>query len=160
MSGKVELPDMPGYRLGVGVMLLDSRNRVFVARRIDMTDEAWQMPQGGIDPGEDPRATAFRELEEEIGTNKAEILAESEGWLRYELPDALRAKVWKGRYKGQVQKWYAMRLKGEDTDIDLETHHPEFNAWKWVEAAEVPMLIVPFKRALYVDVMKEFSRLF
>ncbi len=160
MSKKSPLPDLPGYRLGVGVMLLNRRNQVFVARRIDMTDEAWQMPQGGIDPGEDPEETAFRELKEEIGTNNAEILAQSEGWLRYELPEEMRAKVWKGRYKGQVQKWFAMRFLGEDGEIDLDTHHPEFNAWRWAEADQVPVLIVPFKRALYVDVLREFAGLF
>ena len=160
MRKKSPLPDMPGYRLGVGVMLLNSRNQVFVARRINMTDEAWQMPQGGIDAGADPETTAFRELKEEIGSNNADIVAQSEGWLRYELPDEMRARVWKGRYKGQVQKWFAMRFKGEDKDIDLETEHPEFNAWKWVEADQVPVLIVPFKRALYVDVITEFKGLF
>ncbi len=144
------------YRRGVGIMLLDRAGRVFVGRRID-AQEAWQMPQGGIDPGESPRAAALRELAEEIGTAKAEIIAETKDWLRYDLPPALRGQAWGGGYRGQEQKWFAMRFLGDDRDIDLAAHHPEFDAWKWVPADLLPGLIVPFKRALYDAVLMEFA---
>jgi putative (di)nucleoside polyphosphate hydrolase len=153
----MSLPDDAAYRPGVGIMLLNRDNEVFVARRIDLAAEAWQMPQGGIDPGEGPREAALRELKEEIGTDKAEILAESRGWLRYELPPALAGKVWGGRWRGQRQKWFAMRFTGRDADIDLATAHPEFNAWKWAPPRTLPELIIPFKRQLYVDVLAEFA---
>ncbi len=148
-----------GYRRGVGIMLLNAANRVFVGRRID-TPDAWQMPQGGIDAGETPRAAARRELKEEVGTDRAEIIAETAGWLRYELPPALQNReLWGGRYRGQEQKWFAMRFTGTDAEIDLATHHPEFDAWKWVGADELLRLIVPFKRALYQAVIAEFEAL-
>ena len=153
-----EIARLP-YRLGVGMMLLNAANEVFVGRRIDTSAEAWQMPQGGIDEGEDPRAAALRELAEEIGTDKAEILAETEGWLDYDLPAELVPKVWKGRYRGQRQKWYALRFLGTDSDIDLEAHHPEFEAWKWVPMREVPGIIVPFKRDLYRRIVDSFIHL-
>jgi putative (di)nucleoside polyphosphate hydrolase len=158
MTGAAPAGD-DAYRPAVGIMLLSSAGKVFVARRIDMKDEAWQMPQGGIDKGEEPRDAALRELEEEIGTGKAEILAESRDWLRYELPPDLAGKAWRGRWKGQRQKWFAMRFTGNDADIDLATAHPEFNAWKWIAPARLPELIVPFKRQLYIDVLREFGPL-
>jgi putative (di)nucleoside polyphosphate hydrolase len=145
------------YRLGVGVMLLNAQKHVFVGRRIDMRSEAWQMPQGGVDEGENPRAAALRELEEEIGTAKAEIIAESRGWLDYDLPHHLVPELWGGQYRGQRQKWYLMRFTGTDDDINLATAHPEFFEWKWAEAATLPELIVPFKRALYQHIVREFS---
>ena len=148
------------YRLGVGIMLLNADNQVFVAQRLDMKTEAWQMPQGGIDKGEDPLATAFREMEEEIGTAKADVLAESPGWISYDLPADLIPKLWKGRYRGQKQKWYAMRFTGSDSDINLETEHPEFSEWRWVRREQLPELIVPFKRTLYLKVMDCFAGLF
>ena len=148
-----------GYRPGVGVMLLDGGKRVFVGRRIDMAGENWQMPQGGIDKGETPREAALRELKEEVGTDHAEILAETTGWLRYDVPREIAGRLWRGRYRGQMQKWFAMRFTGRDSDIDLAAHHPEFNAWKWVAPAELPRLIVPFKRQLYLDVLAEFAPL-
>lgn len=138
-------------------MLLNPDNHVFVARRIDMPSEAWQMPQGGIDAGEEPVEAAVRELREEIGTDKAEILAESRDWLSYDLPDELIGKIWKGRYAGQRQKWFAMRFLGRDSDIDIATEHPEFNAWQWAAARTLPERIVRFKRQLYIDVLKEFA---
>ena len=147
------------YRPCVGVTLFNRDGLVFVARRIDTEMEAWQMPQGGIDEGEDPAVTALRELEEEIGTNKAEIIAESSGWLTYDLPPELVGKVWKGRYRGQTQKWFAMRFLGEDNDINLETAHPEFCAWRWERLERLPNLIVPFKRKLYQDIVSEFAHL-
>ena len=117
---------------------------------------AWQMPQGGIDPGETPRQAAFRELKEEVGTDKAEILAETEGWLHYDLPSDIASRMWSGRWRGQRQKWFLMRFTGEDADINPATEHPEFDAWEWVEPQRLPDLIVPFKRPLYRDVLAEF----
>ncbi len=155
----IESARAQGYRPGVGVMLLDRQNRVFVARRIDMVGENWQMPQGGIDKGETPRQAALRELKEEIGTNQADFLAETRGWLRYDVPKRISTRIWGGRYRGQIQKWFAMRFVGRDADIDLATAHPEFNAWKWVAAAELSTLIVPFKRQLYLDILAEFDAL-
>jgi putative (di)nucleoside polyphosphate hydrolase len=150
------------YRPAVGIMLLNRDGQVFVGRRVDMPAglAAWQMPQGGIDPGETPRQAAIRELQEEVGTGKAEILAKSRGWLHYELPEEVRTQfggLWGGRYRGQRQKWFAMRFTGEDADIDpAANEHPEFDAWEWVAPARLPDLIVPFKRQLYLDVLAEF----
>jgi putative (di)nucleoside polyphosphate hydrolase len=145
------------YRLAVGIMLLNRAGKVFVARRIDMpTMPAWQMPQGGIDPGETPLQAAWRELKEETGTDKAELLGESRGWLQYDLPADLARGVWGGRYRGQRQKWFAMRFTGTDADIDLETEHPEFDTWKWIRPERLPEVIVPFKRQLYIDILSEF----
>ena len=140
-------------------MLLNRKRRVFVAQRIDTPVPAWQMPQGGIDEGEAPREAALRELEEEIGTSKAEILAESRGWLRYDLPVGLVPKVWRGRYRGQQQKWFVLRFLGEDGDIRLDTAKPEFSAWKWAAPESLADVIVPFKRQLYHDILAEFAPL-
>ena len=151
------MPGTPGYRPAVGIMLLNPAGKVFVARRIDMPRmPAWQMPQGGIDKGENPRQAALRELKEEIGTDKVEILGESRMWLKYDLPVELAGGVWGGRYCGQRQKWFAMRFTGNDKDIDLATDHPEFDAWKWIRPERLPEMIVPFKRQLYLDVLAEF----
>lgn len=138
-------------------MLLNRANHVFVAKRIDMVLDAWQMPQGGIDTGEEPVDAAMRELREETGTDKAEILAEGAGWLSYDLPDDLIGKIWKGRYAGQRQKWFAMRFLGQDSDINIETEEPEFSAWRWAERHTLPDIIVPFKRQLYIDVLRAFE---
>jgi putative (di)nucleoside polyphosphate hydrolase len=156
---KADRDDEPlGYRPAVGIMLLNSRGEVFVARRRDMpTMPAWQMPQGGIDPGETPRQAALRELEEEIGTAKAEIVGESRGWLHYDLPVELAGSIWGERYRGQRQKWFVMRFTGRDSDINLATEHPEFDAWRWVAPSRLPELIVPFKRQLYLDILAEFQ---
>ena len=138
-------------------MLLSRTGEVFVGRRIDMPAmPAWQMPQGGIDPGETPLQAALRELKEEIGTDKAELLGESQRWLKYDLPAELSRGVWEGRYRGQQQKWFAMRFTGDDSDIDLATEHPEFDAWKWVSPERLADVIVSFKRQLYFDILAEF----
>lgn len=140
-------------------MLLNPANLVFVGCRIDQSAENWQMPQGGIDEGEDPRTAAMREMYEEIGTNKAEIIAESRDWLNYDLPPDLIPRVWGGRYRGQKQKWFACRFTGTDGDIVLDRHKPEFNAWKWAPMTEIARLIVPFKRPLYTQILAEFQHL-
>jgi putative (di)nucleoside polyphosphate hydrolase len=161
MLSPQEIARLP-YRPCVGLLLLNGEGKVFVGRRIDAAaagDEAWQMPQGGIDPGETPREAALRELHEEIGTDKAEIVAESARWMHDDLPPQLVGKVWKGRYRGQKQRWFALRFLGEDGDIDLATQHPEFEAWRWVELDEVPVLVVPFKRDTYRAVVDEFRTL-
>lgn len=119
---------------------------------------AWQMPQGGIDPGETPKQAALRELYEEIGTDKAEIIAETRDWLSYDLPVSLIPTSWGGRYRGQRQKWFLMRFLGDDIDIDLSRHHAEFDQWKWVEPAALPGLIVDFKRPVYVALLEEFRQ--
>ena len=152
--------DLARYRSGVGIMLLNADGNAFVGRRIDMPAglAAWQMPQGGIDPGETPRQAAMRELAEEIGTANAEILAESGRWLHYDLPIEIAGGMWDGRYRGQRQKWFAMRFLGADCDIDpAATEHPEFDAWEWVAPARLPDLIVPFKRRLYLEILAEFA---
>jgi len=147
------------YRPGVGIMLLNAAGEVLVAQRIDMPSGAWQMPQGGIDAGETPIDAAWREMQEEIGTRKATLLAESRGWYRYDLPAELLSRLWQGRFRGQEQKWFAFRFAGTDADIDIATGHAEFSAWKWTPMATLPELIVPFKRQLYIDLVAEFGRL-
>ncbi|MCR4376929.1 MAG: RNA pyrophosphohydrolase [Rhodospirillales bacterium] len=156
MSKKDDLP----YRLGVGAVLINAAGLVLVAQRLDTPSDAWQMPQGGIDKGEDPRETVLRELQEEIGTANVEIIGETDDWLTYDLPKEIRKSIWKGRYRGQKQKWFALRFLGTDAEIDLNAHkHPEFSAWKWVEFQTIPDLIVPFKRSLYQDIVDMFQHL-
>jgi 8-oxo-dGTP pyrophosphatase MutT (NUDIX family) len=144
------------YRRGVGIMLFNPHNEVFVGQRVDTEGAAWQMPQGGIDEHEEPRQAAFRELKEEIGTDKAQIIAESKTWLRYDLPPELR-KRWNDRWQGQQQKWFVMRFQGTDADINLATENPEFSAWKWVSVEHLPDLVVSFKRQLYVELLRELE---
>lgn len=146
------------YRPCVGIALFSAAGLVFVGRRIDQKAESWQLPQGGIDPGEKPRETAFRELGEEIGTAKAEILEELDEWLTYDLPPHLIGKVWGGKYRGQTQKWFAMRFLGQDTDINLKTQHPEFNAWRWQRLSELAALGVDFKREIYETLTVRFAK--
>ena len=155
MAKKIDPETLP-YRPCVGIMLFNDDGKIFVGKRIDQTVEGWQMPQGGIDKGEDPRRAALRELKEEIGTDHAEIMAESPSWRPYDLPPELVSMLWGGRFRGQTQKWFLLRFTGEDSEIDIATEHPEFLEWKWVELDQVPRLIVPFKRAIYEDVVAEF----
>ena len=147
------------YRRGVGVMLLNREGKVFVGARIDNTDEAWQMPQGGIDKGEEPWATALRELEEETGIapHLVERIADCPERLKYDLPDELRHKLWGGKYNGQDQDWFLARFLGRDRDINIATKHPEFREWKWIDPQQLPELIVPFKRDLYRQLLLEFA---
>jgi putative (di)nucleoside polyphosphate hydrolase len=155
---RLQHDDLP-YRPCVGVMLFNRDGLVFVGRRIDQTVEGWQMPQGGIDDGETPAEAAFRELKEEIGTNKAELLREHSDWLCYDLPPHLLGVALHGRYRGQKQKWLAMRFRGDDSDINIATHEPEFAQWKWLAVEALPRLIVPFKRDTYAKVIAEFRDL-
>lgn len=148
-----------GYRPAAGVMLLNREGKVWVGQRLDSTLEAWQMPQGGLDPGEDAREGALRELEEETGIarDKVEILARCPTELLYDLPDDLIGKVWKEPWRGQRQTWFLARFLGQDSDVNLATPEPEFRAWKWAEPAELPALIVPFKKGLYENVLEAFA---
>jgi putative (di)nucleoside polyphosphate hydrolase len=150
--------DLP-YRPCVGLMLLNRQGQVFVGKRIDQTVEGWQMPQGGIDAGEEPCTAALRELQEETGIAKAEIIGEMDAWLTYDLPQHLVGIAFHGKYRGQRQKWFALRFLGEDRDIDLHTHEPEFAEWKWVALEALPNLIVPFKRDTYAAVIAAFRGL-
>jgi len=144
------------YRRGVGIALINRKGQVFVAERID-TPGAWQMPQGGLDRGERPRAAALRELKEETGIADVEVIAATPRWLRYDLPADLIGKVWKGKYRGQEQKWYLMRFLGRDRDIDLAAHHAEFARWKWLRFERLPQVIVGFKRPIYEKVVAAFQ---
>lgn len=147
------------YRRGVGAVLFDSRGRVLVARRIDTPGNAWQLPQGGLDKGESPRRAVLRELKEEIGTAKARIIGETRRWLAYDLPPALADRAWGGRFRGQKQKWFALRFLGRPSDIRLDAaDHPEFSDWKWIKLEDLPRLIVSFKRPLYRELVDEFRR--
>ena len=152
-----ELP----YRLNVGAALFNRQGQVFIGRRADMPAglaQVWQMPQGGIDAGEDPRAAVLRELEEETGTANAEILAEHGEWLNYDLPAELVGTLFGGRFRGQSQRWFALRFLGTDADIRLDGHHaPEFVEWRWSALADIPTLCVPFKRATYEVIATAFA---
>ena len=147
------------YRLGAGVMLLNREGKVFVGARIDNPDDAWQMPQGGIDEDEEPWTAALRELEEETGIRPdlVERIAAHDERLRYDLPGEWREKLWRGKWKGQMQHWFLARFLGENSDVNLETEHPEFRAWKWVDPTHLPELIVPFKRDLYRRLVEDFA---
>jgi len=146
------------FRLGVGIMLVNADKKVFVGRRLDAPDsEAWQMPQGGIDHPETPEAALWREMKEEVGCNLGEIIAESQEWLTYDLPPDLRLTLWDGQFQGQKQKWFLVKFLGEDKDINIQTQVPEFTAWRWADFKELPDLIVPFKRDVYLKVVQEFN---
>lgn len=147
------------YRPAAGIMLTNAEGKVFVGQRMDSTLEAWQMPQGGIDTGEDALTAALRELGEETGiaADKVELVATAEEELRYDLPDDLIGKLWKGRYRGQRQTWFLFRFLGTDGDVDIATEHQEFRAWRWADPADLPAMIVPFKKALYEQVLAAFA---
>ena len=151
-----ELP----YRPNVGAVLFNAAGRVFVGRRADQAlAGAWQLPQGGVDEGEDPRAAVMRELREEVGTANATIIGEHPDWLTYDLPPELVGRAFGGRFRGQRQRWFALRFLGEDSEIRLDLDkHPEFDAWRWVELAELPGLAVAFKRPIYEVLTRSFAR--
>lgn len=153
-----EIEKLP-YRPCVGVMLANASGHVFVGQRIDNDAPAWQMPQGGVDKGEDPRQAALRELWEETGVpaDLVTVEAETAGWVTYDLPHDLVPKVWKGRYRGQKQKWFLLRFHGTDADVNIATDHPEFSEWRWLPPEDLPAAIVPFKRAVYEQVLDEFA---
>lgn len=154
-----EIAELP-YRPCVGLMVLNTRGEVFVGQRTDRNYDAWQMPQGGVDPGETPVVAALRELGEETGITPelVEVVAETEEWLPYDLPHDLVAKLWKGRYRGQEQKWFLLRFSGTDDQVNIETEHQEFAAWKWMPVDQLIDNIVPFKRTVYEGVLKAFAK--
>ncbi len=145
MSDKKELP----FRLGVGVVVLNKENKVFVGKRKDNPVNKWQMPQGGVDNGEDLVVAMKRELDEETGIKNIKILKEIDGWSQYELPNYLLGRVWKGKYRGQKQKWFVVRFLGNDNEINLETKNPEFIEWQWIDIDSLPGVIVNFKKEVY-----------
>ena len=152
-------PSSLPYRPCVGMMLFNKQGHVLVGKRVDQTMEGWQMPQGGIDDGEKPKEAALRELDEEIGTRNVEILREHEGWLNYDRPPRLIGVALKGKYRGQTQKWFALRFLGHDSEIDVETRDQEFSEWKWMPLDELLRAIVPFKRDTYAQVIDAFRDL-
>ena len=158
MSDKVLGPSGLPYRMGAGVVLINPYGLIFAGQRIDNPGPAWQMPQGGIDKGETPREAALRELTEETGVSAdlVEVMAETPDWITYELPPEILGRIWKGKYGGQKQKWFALRFLGSDSAVQIATEHPEFDRWQWMRAADLVDSIVPFKRALYVQVFDDF----
>jgi putative (di)nucleoside polyphosphate hydrolase len=147
------------YRLGVGIMLMNAQGQIWVGKRLDNIADAWQMPQGGVDAGEAPLAAALRELEEETGIAPAlvSLIAHAPKTFFYDLPAAIQAQIWRGAYRGQEQHWFLYQYHGADSDVDIDTHEPEFSDWKWVAPSELPNLIVPFKRQLYSDILAAFA---
>ena len=148
------------YRKCVGLVIINKNNQVFVGRRIDSNLNAWQMPQGGIEPGEDPKAAGLREMEEEIGTKNVDYLNEINSWLNYDIPSNLSKKLWDGKYRGQTQKWLAYRFLGNNDEINIKTENPEFIDWKWESHTNLPILAVSFKRDIYLKVIDGFRDIF
>ena len=146
------------YRPCVGIMLINDNGHIFGGQRIDNRAEAWQMPQGGIDAGEDVETACFREMREEIGTDKADIISTHPEWLNYDIPLPLADRLWGGSYRGQSQKWVALRYTGQDSDINIATEEPEFFSWQWMSPADLIRLAVPFKRPVYEDIMTQFAQ--
>ena len=146
-------------RSGVGIVLLNKENKVFVAKRIDNPKNFWQMPQGGVDDGEDYLSAAFRELEEETSVKNVKLIKEIEGTTRYELPDNLLGIIWKGKYKGQKQKWFLMRYIGKDEDININTKKPEFLEWKWIDISRITEVVVDFKLEVYKELQEKIKKI-
>ena len=155
---KKEFINLP-LRLGVGIVVLNRKNEVFVAKRIDNPKNFWQMPQGGVDSGENLLSAAYRELKEETGIEKVELVKEIEGKTIYELPDNLLGIIWKGKYRGQEQKWFLMKFKGKDSEINLKTHHPEFLEWKWIELDKITDVVVKFKLDVYKNIKEKVKKI-
>ena len=149
------------YRSNVGIMMVNEKGYVFVGQRLDNNQNAWQMPQGGIDAGEDPETAAYRELLEETGVKKQDVrfVASSSQWLSYDLPEDLIPTLWNGKFRGQKQKWFLFKFLGEDGDINIATEHPEFSKWKWISKENLLKEIVPFKKSVYENVLKEFKNI-
>jgi putative (di)nucleoside polyphosphate hydrolase len=155
---KKKLSELP-LRSGVGIVVLNKQNKVFVARRIDNPKNFWQMPQGGVDEGENFLNAAYRELEEETSIKKVELIQELEGTITYELPDRLLGIIWKGKYRGQKQKWFLMRFNGEDNEINIKTKNPEFLDWKWIEIDQLTEVVVNFKLHVYKEVKEKVKKI-
>jgi len=150
--------DLP-LRTGVGIIVLNQDNKVFVARRIDNAKNFWQMPQGGVDKGEDFLKAAYRELEEETSIKSVKLIQELEGTITYELPDHLLGIIWRGRYKGQKQKWFLMKFTGDEKEINIETKNPEFLEWKWVDLNQITELVVDFKLHVYKEIKEKVNKI-
>ena len=155
---KKNFSDLP-LRTGVGIVVLNKDNKVFIARRIDNSKNFWQMPQGGVDEGEDFLKAAYRELEEETSIKGVELIKELEGTITYELPDHLLGIIWRGKYKGQKQKWFLMKFTGEEKEINIKTKNPEFLEWKWVELEQITELVVDFKLHVYTELKEKIKKI-
>mgnify|MGYP005750944209 FL=1 len=155
---KKDLSNLP-LRSGVGIIVLNKENKVFVAKRIDNPKNFWQMPQGGVDEGEDFLKAAYRELEEETSIKNVKLIKELDGTITYELPDRLLGLIWKGKYRGQKQKWFLMRFVGMDNEINIKTKHPEFLEWKWVDLDKITDLVVDFKLHVYKEVKDKVKKI-
>ena len=155
---KEKLKNLP-LRDGVGIIVLNKENKVFVAKRIDSPRNFWQMPQGGIDNGEDPLSAAYRELKEETSIKNVELIEELDGTIVYELPEHLLGIVWKGKYKGQKQKWFLMRYLGDDNEIDIKTDKPEFFEWKWIDLDMITEVVVDFKLHVYEELKEKVKKI-
>jgi putative (di)nucleoside polyphosphate hydrolase len=154
-SKKIDLP----FRSGVGIVVLNRENKIFVAKRIDNKNNFWQMPQGGVDEGEDYLAAAYRELEEETSIKNVDLVKELDGLISYELPKNLLGVIWKGKYRGQEQKWFVMKFLGKDAEINIKTDHPEFCEWKWIDLENITDLVVDFKLHVYMDIKKKVKEI-
>ena len=152
------LSEIP-LRLGVGIVLLNQKNEIFVGKRIDNPKDSWQMPQGGVDENENFLQAAKRELEEESGIKSVKLIKELDGWFKYDLPSYLMGKLWKGKYRGQKQKWFVMKFLGKPEEINVKTKNPEFLDWKWIELSKLPEIAVHFKADVYKKIKKELNTL-
>ena len=159
MDKKLENFQKLPYRNGVGIVVLNNENKVFVAKRIDNPKNFWQMPQGGVDEGEDLLNAAYRELKEETSIFNVKLIKEIEDWTQYDLPSKLIGIIWKGRYKGQKQKWFIFKFLGKDTEINIKTKNPEFLDWKWIEIGKITEIVVDFKKEVYQKVKKEIKKI-
>ena len=155
MRNKKELP----LRIGVGIILLNHENNIFVGKRIDNPKNSWQMPQGGVDENEDFLQAAKRELEEETGVKSVKLIKELDGWFKYDLPEYLLGKIWEGKYRGQKQKWFVMKFLGKSSEINVKTKNPEFFEWKWIELSQLANIAVHFKVDIYRKIKEELTSL-